>query len=828
MCNECTGDGKDIAYPLWGKRDQIDHLLEYHLIDVASTCACYLSQDTYVSRELSLLLGCDEENCKKLVCFLCSIHDIGKTCNVFQNQSETLTKYRHDLGGYHILTSSSIFKKLSNLIISTDGRMERDVARTLLRSSAMHHGSPKGWDNSKDDYLSLFLDDSCKKLATVIIQRMVGNYGNFQPLIVTSSTRDGIIQASNLIAGIISNCDWIASGMFEHLSDRISLGNYRNVLEKYADKLFSHDFLKLAPITPGDYAFEDMFGYVPSPIQTVLSKHEPIGPEMCVVEDATGAGKTEAALSLAIKYIQKGICDGITFALPTRSTSNLMYRRMRSYANSIFDEPVNISLLHASSEDFLLSEGLIKDSSWTSGKNKSLFANLSVCTIDQVLGAIMPIRYQTMKLLSLVRHVLIIDEVHSYDAYTFGLVCNLLRYCKKYNVPVILLSATIPSAMKSKMFENYCVRVESPSMEYPLATFCGNTVEEIPCESSSRSIRVISLRYVSDSAQIMDEMVSLANSGMRACWIRNTVDDAIASYKNIPDGDFDKLILHSRFITKHRTEIEQRLFEYCGKGKKRKGLIVISTQVIEQSLDIEFERVYSDLAPIDSLIQRMGRDQRFGDSPISCEFVINGPPMNGSISEDWYRSYFDNAAYVYKNHYVLFRTAELMQRSSIDIPSDYRDMIEYAYAEPPTDSPFLSNYNNFMEAASGSGIRSQRQVLDPAEGYGCSIETLYKENPWETLEEILTREKDDRTYQCMLIECNGSEKVALSGNPETSLIKIKKKYVPDEKEEDLYEFGKWKYIRKIHLIKQVSSNGHYLWISKSGVKYTQEMGAEYV
>ena len=594
-----------------------------------------------------------------------------------------------------------------------------------------------------------------------------------------------------------------------------------------AKEIFEADYLNICRKTIANLDFESIFSYDPSPLQSSIIEMDVRSPAMYIVEDATGAGKTEAALIQALKYLEASNLDGITFALPTRSTSNLMFTRLNGYSSSMLSDSASVTLQHASSRTFLDNSGIEIDKGWTFGKNKALFANISVCTIDQMLCSVIPVRYQPLKLLAAARHVVIIDEVHAYDAYTFGLLCHFVRYCKIYGIPLILLSATLPSVMKQQLIDSYGCSLSDLSSEYPLITECKADVIQVPVEPSIRSIRSISVRYVSDSKIIIDEMRSLASEGMRVCWIRNTVDDAIEAFDSIPDGNYRTMLLHSRFILADRINLENEVFAVCGKDGIREGIIVVATQIIEQSLDIEFERVYSDLAPMDALIQRMGRDQRFNDSPIGCEFVVNGPLITADPKEDWYSAYFPRASFVYRDHNVLFNTAMMMQGGTMSVPVDYRRMIEYAYSEPEKGSPFYENHKEFHGIIKGSIANYRRIVLDPNMCYGCSLASEFSDSQWDAIQRATTRETDDRTVQCMLVCEDGETIKPISGDPETSLVAVKRKNargidIPHN------NYGKWASIVKVLMFKKVDGSGVEYWMNDGGLKYSSTRGLEYV
>lgn len=822
---------RTIPLNLWAKNGVTTHLLEYHSIDVASVCREYLHNDSRVTHLLSDMLNVDKGEIIDLLCFLCSIHDLGKTCTLFQNQNIEQRGYYHDIGGYQLGTfgkKNPIFSKLCGVLhISGMDLEQKIVVRSIFRSAFMHHGSPAKCDNYKDKY-SIWFNEVDVQNACAFIEHMIGIYGHIQ---FSGLCSQNIKRSTNLFAGVITLCDWIASEMFEYCSEQMPLEEYKEKSEKYATYIFSANILNIAKTKTKECIFKDIFGFDPSPLQKLIQNITDGTPYMCIIEDATGAGKTEAALFLALETLSDSDLDGITFALPTRATSNLMFNRISRYSDSMLSDAPSISLQHGSSRSFLEAIGIDLGKNWTDGKNKAMFANISVCTIDQILASVIFARFQPLKLLSISRHVVIVDEVHAYDPYTFNILCRFIEYCNIYGIPIILLSATIPTDMKKKMIESYGIDDIGLIDNYPLITYCSKRVYQIPCETSKRSARTMRLRYVSDETAIISEMTSLASKGNRVCWIRNTVDDAISAYDSIPDGDYRKILIHSRFIQADRQRIESEIINICGKGSSKTSLIVISTQVIEQSLDIEFERIFSDLAPIDSLIQRMGRNQRFGSSTIPCEFIINGPAIVENPSESWYSDYFEKSSFVYQDLNVLYKTACLMSKDMIEIPTDYRKLIECAY-DHDDEIPAFHDNRNIVERRIEESIESSNYfLLNPDKCYGCDMPPVYAsfDNQWDAQEWARTRENDERTCQCMLIrkDCN-SNYVPLADDPEKSIITLKKRYVNPDLCRDYYDFGKWKYITKVPLKNRIEDDGEEIWFSDSYVTYSKEKGAQYV
>ena len=588
-----------------------------------------------------------------------------------------------------------------------------------------------------------------------------------------------IRRATYLIAGIVSLSDWISSDamLFEYTSQSTPLDTYRVTTENKVSKLFDtglenliHRQFELRE------SFEDLFHYSPTPCQQKMSSLDASKSGLIIIEDATGSGKTEASIFFALRNIGSNTSDGIIFGLPTKSTSNLMYERLSRYHNLLGDKGA-ISLIHGDANRFLSDyKDIDCDPSpferWAGNSNyKKLFSNVAICTVDQLLLATMRCRYEPLRLLSVVNHIVIVDEVHSYDSYTFGLLCALLNNLGTYNIPVILLSATLPSSMKCRLVKAYNPEADIPrNMGYPQILTTGNLGDQTyDVEPAKFSSRKVNLRYTSNIEHVLAEISALYHSELTVCWIRNTVDDAVRAFEMVKKECPNTILIHSRFTLRDRLEKEGRVVEKCGKSAKiTGGLVVIGTQVLEQSLDIDFDRMYSDLAPADALIQRIGRDQRFNRSKIPCEFIIYGPELTDQPGEDWFSSFFRGASYVYKNHYSLWRTAQIMNNRILHIPSDYRDIIEDAYSPPNEDNALYKSFIEFQNESNISNLLSERCVIHLDEGYR-------DEENWNELD-ANTRVSDDSVRLPLYKMIDGVRK-PMCGTVEDSMINVRKKYL---------------------------------------------------
>ena len=830
-------DDNIIPLKLWGKKYDCEasvHLLEYHMVDSASVCAEILRKDHRLLRTIANALGVEHNVALQSMSFLTALHDIGKVSNLFQYRNQEIRSYRHDLMGYVLLTSDGfenrIVQHLMGMGKGTTRRIRRSI-RDLIRASAMHHGSPSGWNRHESELPLMFRERSEIADASMVLEHISKLYPLDTHLSSEALESEEFRSVTSLIAGLISLSDWIASdeSLYPWKGDATNLFEYRDDSESIAKRTIGDDVLGifLSQMSSGmDY--HAIFDFELSPIQTMMAESESGRAMMAIVEDATGSGKTEASLIWASRSMSCHRCDGVTYALPTKATSNMMFIRLESIKDVLFGNRCSTSLIHGSSKHFLESQGVSDVRGWYSeGSNKSMFANISVCTVDQAIQAIIPVRYEPLKLLSLSRHVLVIDEVHSFDAYTFNLICGLVSACRLYSTPVMLLSATLPSMMRRRLLSSYDVPVGNLSDSYPLVTICDEEgYREVSCEPSHRSERVVHVRYTSDEESMLQEILDLSKAGFRVGVIRNTVDSAIETYDSLQyRADVPVILIHSRFTVADRTRIENVVMDCCGKGSRiDTGLIVVGTQVIEQSMDISFDRLFSDLSPMDSVIQRMGRMQRFGASGLSPEVVIFGPPFTDSPSPEWYSDRFPKASFVYRNHYSLWKTAGLLSDCDVHIPRDYRDLVERAYSSPSEVSPFYENYMKFMSESMGSESNSSNIMLNLKQSYGFESE-MFGNTGWDIDSIPATREDDGRTETCMLAVEEGGLIVPLSGLPETSVIRLRRDKC-DESVENPFG-GRWAHV-KVVVLHEVSSDTFKGFSNGKHILYDNTRGARYV
>jgi len=725
-------------YQYWGKarpkqgHSATCHLLPYHSLDVAAVGRAYLQRHPKLLQLLAKPLGLDEQALLEWFTFCLAVHDLGKFSSAFQNQSPTAVEslgrqidaewgynIRHDTLGFQFwrehYDKHPFFSALS-----------KDVVHPWLQAVTGHHGQPPRLERmnlldhfSEQDSLAAtaFTDDVYELFLSPATRQAWlqhgGEYAGYHEML------------SWWVAGITVLADWIGSNQdyFAYQIKEVSLAGYWETACETAVQALQQSGVLPVPIhvlrKPADL-LPHLKNHPLTPLQTqAYDLQLTNGPQLLILEDVTGAGKTEAALILAHRLLAADQAQGIYVGLPTMATANAMYDRVAEVYARLFADGADPALILAHSARDLsqkFSSSILPNdiaehdpnqqdetasarcTAWLAdGRKKALLAHVGVGTIDQALQAVTYSRHQSLRLLGLFQKVLIVDEVHACDAYMLTLLQRLLQFHAAAGGQVILLSATLPKHMRESLVSAFAKgrRWSRPALEaknsYPLLTqiYGDNAVREIKVDAAPGSVRTVHLQWCDDDAQAMAYMLAKAEQGGCVCWIRNTVFDAITTYEQLLEHapDAGKISLfHARFVMGDRLDIEQTVLKRFGKEscpQQRAGQILIATQVVEQSLDIDFDHMISDLAPIDLLIQRAGRLHRH-PRPERGEptLVVHGPHPTDDIDANWYKNHFPKAAGVYPNHGQLWLTAKLLQqKQGFSMPGDARDLIEGVYGE---------------------------------------------------------------------------------------------------------------------------------------------------
>jgi CRISPR-associated endonuclease/helicase Cas3 len=606
------------------------------------------------------------------------------------------------------------------------------------------------------------------------------------------------------LAGLTTLCDWIASGdeAFEHFSDKWDLKLYYGEACQKAETA-----VKRAEVIPALLSKEQgmrrlfpQFADSPTPLQKFCNETPVTGePQLWILEDVTGAGKTEAALTLASRILGAGGGTGCFIALPTMATSNAMYERMAEVYSCLYEDECrpSLTLSHGSRHlsdtfrnsyrDSLLTvphNGEISDEDRNEGKahcsqwladssKKALLADVGVGTVDQILMAGLPIRYQSLRAFGMSQKVLIVDEVHAFDAYMLRLLENIITAQAAFGGSVILLSATLPFSVREKFCNAFstglrtnCVPPRQKDV-FPLVTsVTARVVDEKGVETRRSVAREVDVNFCEN----IDDVYELIERSVReekcVCWIRNTITDVTASFDELQrKGVVNLDMFHSRFALNDRLNIEKRVLKRFGKdstSEERKSQVLVASQVVEQSLDLDFDVMISDLAPIDLLIQRAGRLHRHErEKREKPGFYVHTPKDTEEPSAEWYAESFPNAQWVYKDTSLLWRTNKILKKQKqLKMPEEARLLIESVYGEEEAlDIPdvFIGS-----EDESWANMMSKKSLADFnrlkfEQGYCRMSSDMDK---WESNEKVSTRLSDE-TNTIYLCRWDGEKVISL-------------------------------------------------------------------
>lgn len=505
-----------------------------------------------------------------------------------------------------------------------------------------------------------------------------------------------------LVAGLTIVADWIGSG--PHFDDPAP--DWRPLTARAVDEAGFASWT----VRPG-LDFGDVFGFAPRPAQRALYERV-TGPGVYVLEAPMGQGKTEAALYAAYRLLESGQSAGIYFALPTQLTSNRIHTRLDAFLDRVLLSGDGALLLHGKAwlEHFLRRQTLGADAapegSWFARGKRGILAPFAAGTVDQALMAAMHVRHGALRAFGLAGKTVILDEVHSYDTYTGTILDNLVDLLRHAGCTVIILSATLTARRRADI-----TGLASSTPDYPLITACPNAGpagEYRPDEESSpaHDVPPVLLDHP-DDARAVEEALLRAEQGQRVLWIENTVADAQERYRLLAArasgmGGVDVGLLHSRYTPADRSRNEDlwtARYAPDAEGRGKTGCLLVGTQVLEQSLDLDADFLITRFCPTDMLLQRLGRLWRHAvtSRPAGARreaWLLHPPLVEALKTPD---RAFAGTGRVYAP-YVLCRSLELWHTlDAIALPGDVRHLLEQTYAEREEETPPLMRAKHDME-----------------------------------------------------------------------------------------------------------------------------------
>jgi CRISPR-associated endonuclease/helicase Cas3 len=735
--------GADIS-KLWAKKSADSdnrYPLLSHMLDTSAVCeeiwqSCLQAgMQQFMANELAM----PEKAAKQWVSFLAGLHDIGKASPGFQNKIAVAVPPLKEAGfdfkdvrdiPHGIVSACTLNELLQHTF-------QRRTAAQLAFALGGHHGvvpTPR----TVQDNIDYIGGQKWRSASTTLYTDLMNELG----LQETTSKVAPSNAFYMILAGLTSVADWVSSNeeFFPYVVDE-DIANARKQACNALDKL---GWTGWAPAHAA-LSIQDMFPFITEvrPLQQevafLINK-----PGLAIIEAPMGEGKTEAAIYLADNWLTLQKQRGYYFALPTMATSDQMFGRVEDYLTRRYpDDRVNFMLLHghaALSAEFQTLQDRFHDrfninsdsssadkfdasviaASWFTQGKRGLLAPFGVGTIDQALLAILQTKHVFVRLFGLAHKTVIIDEVHAYDTYMTNLLSRLLEWLAALGSNVILLSATLPTERRNLLLEEYAKGLGSQEVKVPpgfgstyprISWTAGNQFYTKAIKTSPGSTRELQIRIVDNHLPVLGGEYDLGKQlsealadGGCASIICNTVSEAQATFQALRpyfpntdagDGAPELDILHSRYLYHDRKQREERTLIRFGKpggkvlcsdgiertvNRPRRALLV-ATQIIEQSLDLDFDLMVSEVAPIDFLLQRSGRMHRHDRDTRppklkTATFWIGRPEIKTGDIPDFGRDRF-----VYDYHVLLRSWLAISKRTIISIPQDVDSLIDAVYGE---------------------------------------------------------------------------------------------------------------------------------------------------
>jgi len=711
----------------WGKTNHENyHLLQYHSLDVAAISYSILKNN---HRKFNFIKKCfpkaDDNSIYNYIAFFAAIHDIGKFSDGFQSKNINVYMKLHNdkpvLGEklYHGAVGKVMWNDwLRDAIFGDIEYTMNNTLNKLIHASFGHHGKPI--DTMKTNIIRCYTEED--KLAIEKFIHYISSKFNITHIV--SEEIENVGTLSYVLSGLITIADWIASEYCPFIENNIPLDEYWKYSLIEAEKIITLPEINLIePELCYNKKIFDFDVYTETQNYALNTQIDANTQHLYIIEDITGSGKTEAALLLAHNLECNGCGKGIAYALPSAASANMAWQRFKN--NNIIEK------LYTTSATMCITHGRKTElttqlTTWRKEnfRKKAFLNEFAIGTIDQLLMAILPNKHQTMRMFGLVGKILIIDEIHSYDAYTNELIRKLIEFHTKCGGSIILLTATLSDETKKSFVSAFNTSIQlQNNTEYPVITHITDaSIEFHKCTHPiEKTIPVIQMY---DENEIIQTVIDDIHNGKCVCWIRNTVNDAITLYDVFKQKNISDVILfHSRFLPRDRDCIENMVLKTFGSNstaEQRYGKLLIATQVVEQALDIDFDVLISDAAPMDALIQRAGRLHRHKREyrTYQPKFILFTPEFTNEPKSNWYSDVFPTGKYVYKNTGYLWRTIKsLTETPYIILPTNVKKHIDNVFNTRDCPENLIYKENKHYEQNKKFGHIAELKSLNIDDGF---------------------------------------------------------------------------------------------------------------
>ncbi|SUD58830.1 CRISPR-associated helicase Cas3 family protein [Ectopseudomonas oleovorans] len=733
-------DLSEQARRLWAKSDDgFGHGVLAHLLDVAAVAERMLAHEPPSTLDWAAqALGLEREHVARWVACLVGLHDFGKAIPGFQDKWLAGRQADEALGlafpdralgvTDHACASAALLWEH----LPKQGIGHLLWIRHVLQAISAHHGynfnqsefnrakpsfEPPAWGEARRQIFAAYW-------AVLAPQGVPQIEALSQP-------------AVQWLAGLTSVADWIGSN-----PEWFPLGERHALLaEHHADACARADqalreigWRAFQPLLTAPATADHLIARIvqrseltarPLQAQADLLLDGVQGPALLLVEAPMGEGKTELAFLAHLRLQAANQHRGLYVALPTQATGNALFSRALTFLHSFaVGTPLDVQLVHGGAglnEQVLALRGIhgaagedVTSSAWFSQRRRPLLSPYGVGTVDQALFATLNVKHHFVRLWGLSNRVVVLDEVHAYDTYTSGLIEALLRWLRAMGSSVVLMSATLPAPRRDALLRAWGVAPETaPELSYPrLLLADARGVAGGTCDS--RPLPPIHLQAVpEDIDSLVARACELVGQGGCGALIVNTVDRAQSLYLKLKVELADEvplLLFHARFPANQRSEQEQAVLARFGDGGARPAkALLIATQVAEQSLDIDFDFMLTDLAPVDLILQRAGRLHRHQrerpEAHRRATLYVAGLAPEGLPdlkSTAW--------EYVYEP-YILGRTWALLSREqALHLPQDIDRLVQAVYDSEDLPADLAEADRAFIEDEAYGSHLGKRQT----------------------------------------------------------------------------------------------------------------------
>jgi CRISPR-associated endonuclease/helicase Cas3 len=596
-----------------------------------------------VAERIAVEVG-GSRSARDLLVWLAAVHDVGKVSPAFAVQVKRLRDRMAD-HGFRVdprLADGEVRSRVNHALVGhvavVDWLVGKDVrpdeAVRLASVVGSHHGVTPEWSRLDEvaEQVAYSGDGEWVRVRESVLERAADRFWpDFPGVSAAGLTTPSLV----LLTALVIVADWIASNAeffplwaFDEIGGPDEVRSERRLKDGWSRLGLPARWVAPEPGEVGE-TFSARFRMPASVVRDVQvgavdAARAMRGSGLLILEAPMGVGKTEAALLAAEVLAHDSGAHGVFVALPTQATTDAMFGRVRSWLNRV---PGGATLALAHGKAHLNDEyrGLIRQGrqfntecgavahDWLRGRKKAGLASFVVGTIDQVLFAGLKSRHVMLRHLALAGKVVIIDEVHAYDVFMSRYLHRVLAWLGAYRVPVIVLSATLPDARRAELLRAYDAGAVVPDGHpgYPVITATNLAPRTFPLPD--RRVPVVVDRLDDDLETLSAYLREHLRDGGCAVVVRNTVSRVQETAAHLA-GEFEVTINHARFLACDRAAKDRDLLRRFGppddNAQRPVRHVVVATQVVEQSLDIDFDLMVTDLAPTDLVLQRLGRVHR--------------------------------------------------------------------------------------------------------------------------------------------------------------------------------------------------------------------------